>query len=153
MANQIRVADLPNAEVVDGQSYVIIEKPGLGQGTYKSTVRNLQNAITVKAEVTDTEESTKIEVTDIDGTTESTIVKPIAHIHDNGDGTCTITMRDASGVTTETIVQSVIIDPIPTEDSNHMVSSGTVFTVNKNLQENIDSLENKMNWIDFNSTS
>jgi len=48
---QTRIADLPTTSEINPESFVIIERPGVGQGTYKSTVGDLQDAITVHANV------------------------------------------------------------------------------------------------------
>ena len=39
------IADLPTTEDITSDSYVIIEKPGVGEGTYKGTVGDLKRDI------------------------------------------------------------------------------------------------------------
>ncbi len=225
---QVRIADLPNTSVIDPQSYVIIERPGIGEGTFKSTVGDLQKAITVTANVTQEDQLTKIYISDINGETEAYIVTPtanvvqegvnttititdalgetkavivtptanvvqegnkstititdaqgetqtvvttpianvkqerelttitiedalgqtqaeiftpIAHVTDNGDGTSTISITDTKGETSVTVVNAIIIDPKPVEDSNNVVTSGTVYSIDTELRDRIELIE------------
>lgn len=138
---QTRVADLPTTESIESDSYVIIEKPGVGSGTYKGTVGQLQSAITVEANVTKQDNEVKIHIKDINGTTEETIVYPTATITDNHDGTSTITITDVDGTTTSAVVNLVTIDPEPTEGSNNMISSGTIYDILQSIDSRLASLE------------
>lgn len=45
-----RIADLPNIEEITDDSYVIIERPGFGEGTYKGTVADLQSDLRTKVD-------------------------------------------------------------------------------------------------------
>lgn len=225
---QVRIADLPNTSVIDPQSYVIIERPEIGEGTFKSTVGDLQKAITVTANVTQEGQLTRIYISDINGETEAYIVTPtanvvqegvnttititdalgetqavivtptanvvqkdnrsiititdaqgetqtvvttpianvtqereittitiedaqgqtqaqiftpIANVRDNGDGTSTISITDTKGETSITVVNAIIIDPKPIEDSNNVVTSGTVYSIDRELRDRIELLE------------
>lgn len=97
------LANLPTTSEIDPASYVIIERPGIGKGTYKSTVGDLQEAITVHAKVTQDGDMTTIEVQDINGTTTETIVTPTANVTQEGDIT-TIRIHDYLGTTEHKIV-------------------------------------------------
>ena len=55
--DEIRIRDLPTIEEVDDTSYVIVEKPGYNEGTFKSTVETLQKSL--KDEIAALEEKTK----------------------------------------------------------------------------------------------
>ena len=135
---RIRIADLATTSSVDKDSYVIIEKPGIGDGTYKSTVSQLQEAITVKAKVEQFDNITKISIDDINGHTEEEVFAPTAKIIDNNDGTITIIITDGEGQTQSTIVKDAsIIDSQPVEGSNHFVTSGTIFDVQETLKNEI----------------
>ena len=138
---QTRVADLPNAESIEADSYVIIEKPGVGLGTYKGTVGQLQEAITVEANVTRQDNEVTIHVKDINGETHETIVYPKATIVDNHDGTSTITIVDADGTTTSQVVNLVTLDPEPTEGSSNMITSGTIYNLLQSIDTRLASLE------------
>lgn len=135
---RIRIADLATTSSVDKDSYVIIEKPGVGEGTYKSTVSDLQEAITVKAKVEQIDNITKISIDDINGHTEEDVIAPTAKIIDNGDGTITIIVTDCAGQTQSTIVKNTgLIDSEPTEGSNNLVTSGTIYDVREALRQEI----------------
>lgn len=139
---QVRVADLPVVTNVHPESYVIIERPGVGNGTFKATVRDLQQAIRCLASVKRQANIVRITIDDMNGHTEQDIFYPTARIVDNGDGTVTITLSDESGVTTQTVFSVAAgVDPEPQEDSPHIVTSGTVYNVQQNLQEQINSLQ------------
>lgn len=139
---QVRVADLPVVTNVYPESYVIVERPGIGNGTFKSTVRDLQQAIRCLASVERQANIVKITIDDMNGHTEQDIFYPIARIADNGDGTVTIILSDESGVTTQTVFSVASgVDPEPEEGSPHIVTSGTVYNVQHNLQEQINSLQ------------
>lgn len=114
---QVRIADLPTTPVVDAESYVIIERPGSGDGTYKSTVSDLQKAITVTAEVTQTDENVHIEVDDINGTTSADLVSPTVNITQE-DGVVNISSRDYRG----TLLEGTLVSPV----INITQNSGTV---------------------------
>lgn len=45
--NGTRVADLPDVDQITPESYLIIEKPGYGQGTFKGTVAQLTDGISI----------------------------------------------------------------------------------------------------------
>lgn len=142
---QVRVADLPTTSNIDPASYVIIERPGIGEGTFKSTVGDLQRAITVTAKVTKVDNVTTIYIDDINGHTEESIVAPRASIRDNGDGTCTIIVQDTSGTTSETIFKDPrIVDPEPTSGSNNLVTSGTVYNVQQQIYNRIEELQSSI---------
>lgn len=155
---QTIIADLPNTTEINPESYVIIERPGIGQGTYKATVGDLQDAITVHAKVENyIDESgnrvTKFTVTDILGTTEDIIVTPTATITDNGDNTSTITITDANGVTRDTVVNKVIYDTEPTQGSNNLLSSGTIYDQNNAIKDRILSAEDRIGIIENRESS
>lgn len=138
---KVRVADLPTTSNVDPSSFVIIEKPNVGEGTYKSTVSDLQEAITVHAKVERDGQVTTITIDDINGHTEDSIVTPTAEIVDNGDGTVTIIITDSEGTTRETLLKNVaVIDPEPTEGSNNLVTSGTIYNLEQDINARIDQL-------------
>ena len=116
---QVRIADLPNTSVIDPQSYVIIERPNIGEGTFKSTVGDLQKAITVTANVTQVDQLTRIYISDINGETEAYIVTPTANVMQDGVNT-TITITDALGET-----QAVIVTPtanVVQEDNRSIIT-------------------------------
>lgn len=141
---QIIIANLPTTSEINPESFVIIERPGIGQGTYKSTVRDLQEAITVHATVEQEDDVTTIRVQDINGTTEETIVTPTATITDNGDNTATITITDTHGVTSQTIVSRVVLDPLPTQGSPNMVTSGVIYSMKTLLEDRIGIAEGRI---------
>ena len=141
---QVRIADLPNTSNIDPASYVIIERPGIGEGTFKSTVEDLQKAITVTASVEQSDTVTTIHVKDINSETSAQIVTPTAEITDNGDGTCTITITDTHGTTSEHVVQTVVIDSEPTKGSNHMVTSGTIYNLEQMIEDRLSQVECKL---------
>lgn len=141
---QTRIADLPTTSEINPQSFTIIERPGIGQGTYKATVGDLQDAITVHATVEQEEDVTTITVTDINGTTQEKIVTPTAKITDNGNNTATITITDTHGTTTDTIVSRVLLDPFPIEGSPNMLTSGSIYQVRTLLEERIEAAEQRI---------
>lgn len=167
MAHTI-IANLPTTSEINPQSFVIIERPGIGQGTYKSTVGDLQEAITVHANVIQEDNITRITVTDINGTTQAVIFTPLATVNqegklttititdlhgttteqiltptakivDNGDNTATITITDTEGTTEDTIISRVILDEEPTEDSPNFLTSGVIYAVQQALSSRIDT--------------
>lgn len=152
---QVRVADLPSTDNIAKENYVIIEKPGQGDGTFKSTVSDLQKAITVTAKVEQVENVTKILIDDINGHTEGQVVAPTARIRDNKDNTVTLTVMDASGTQSITLLRdSRIPDSEPTEFSNNILTSGTLYnefqkikqsseTSTADLLAKIEELDNK----------
>jgi len=141
---QTIIANLPTTSEINPQSYVIIERPGIGKGTYKSTVKDLQDAITVHATVEQEDDVTTITVSDINGTTQETIVTPTAKISDNGDNTATITITDTHGVTSETIVSRVELDVEPTPDSPNLLTSGSIYTMQSALEDRIGLAEDRL---------
>lgn len=104
MARPIRIADLPSAVDIDPQSYVIIEKPGVGDGTFKGTVGQLQEAITVEAEVTQEDNITTIHIKDINKETTEQIVTPLADVTRDANDLISITITDARGETQASFV-------------------------------------------------
>lgn len=139
---QVRIADLPTTAAIDPESFVIIERPGIGDGTFKSTVGDLQEAITVTATVEQADNITTIKIDDINGHTEEDIFTPTAVVRDNGDGTLSIIITDAAGVTQQTIVKDVrAIDPEPTPGSNNIVTSGTIYNMEQDLIDKIDHVD------------
>lgn len=146
----VRVADIPTIHQIDANSYMIVEKPGYEDGTFKATVGDLQQAITVHATVSQQNDVTTIRIQDINGATQETIVTPTATVRDNGNNTITITITDTNGTTQQTIVQNTAtFDPVPTEGSTNLVSSGTVYTAIQALASRITQLENALNGLSF----
>lgn len=142
---QIRIADLPTAEQIDAESYILVEKPGFNEGTFKGTVASLQEAITVTAKVEQVDKITKIEVDDINGHTEASILTPTAKIVDNGDNTATIIITDTEGVTTSTIVSRVILDQVPTQESDNFLTSGSLYTAFAQRDSAITAVSSALN--------
>ena len=151
--NKVRIADLPDTSSIDPESYVIIERPGIGKGTFKSTVGDLQQAITVSAEVIKRNHLVDIRIQDINGETNASITEPTASIHDNGDGTATITITDFSGQTTSTVVSSIAIDLQPTQGSSNFVTSGTIYDVQQSILNRISPIEQHMATVDSTLTT
>lgn len=142
------IANLPTAHLIDKNSFVLIEKPGYQEGTFKSTVGDLQESITVRAAVTQANNVTTISIHDINQDTQAQIVTPTATVRDNGNNTITITITDTNGTTRQTIVKNTAqFDPVPTENSNNLVSSGTVYTALQALASRITTLENQLNGV------
>ena len=145
---QVRVGDLPVVHSVDRNSYLIVEKPGYQEGTFKATVGDLQDAVTVHASVTQADNVTTIQIDDINGHTEASIVTPTASVRDNGNNTITITITDTNGTTQQTIVQNTArFDPQPTEGSNNLLTSGTIYTALQALIQRITTLEGQLNGV------
>lgn len=150
MAGQVRVADIPTLHGIDAHTYIIVEKPGYQEGTFKSTVGDLQSAISVTASVTQVGNVTTISIHDINQDTQAEIVTPTASIRDNGDNTITITITDTNGTTQQTIVQNVAqFDPAPTEGSTNLLTSGTIYTALQALVQRISQLETAMGGLSF----
>ena len=126
MARGIRLADLPTTQAIDPQSYVIIEKPGIDDGTFKSTVGDLQEAITVHATVTRSGQDITIDIQDINGETSETITNPTAAVTRSGQDV-TIDLTDESGATSETIT-------IPTAGVSRSSNTITVTLSDENGQ-------------------
>lgn len=171
---QIRIADLPSTTQIDGDSYVIIEKPEVGDGTYKAKVFELQKAVLVtanvtragdvitisiqdysgrtsetltipKAKVTTVGNTITIEMKDESGTSTATVTNPTAQIIDRGDGTSEIIMTDSTGTTSSVVVNNTFhFDPEPTEGSTNLISSGAVYDSNKQLADDILVLSDDM---------
>lgn len=140
--NQVIIANLPISEVIAPENFIIIEKPGIGEGTYKSTVGDLQRAITVSGHVEQEGNVVKFIVTDINGTTEATINTPQAEIVDNGDGTMSFIVTDATGTTRVDFIRDTrMVDPRPIPGSNNILTSGTIYNVETSLLSRIDELE------------
>lgn len=142
--DRVRVADLPSIHNLDANSYMIVEKPGYNEGTFKTTVGDLQRAISVAASVTQVGTITTIHIHDINGDTEANITTPTASVVNNGDNTITITITDANGTTQETIVDARNFDPQPTQGSNNLLTSGTVYTAIQALTQTIQSLSQSL---------
>lgn len=160
---QVRVADLPTSSNIDKDSYMIVERPGIGDGTFKSTLGDIQQAITVRASVKQVDNITIIRVKDITGEYSETIVTPSAKVIDNGDNTSTIIITDTEGQTQSTVVNKVAVDPEPTEGSNNFVTSGTIYKIVQNaehdesristLERRVSSIENRMITLESNFES
>lgn len=145
MAEVVRVADLPSTSNIDPNSYTIIEKPGYGEGTFKSTVRDLQNAITVTANIQKVGDETIIRIKDINGETSESLFNPSARVVDNGNGTVTIWTRDAQGETSVTILKDgVIVDPVPIIGSNNLITSGELYNLFNDFQKQIKNLDDRV---------
>lgn len=129
MNDRVRIADLPTSTNVDKDSYMLVERPGIGTGTYKTTLGDIQEAITVRARIEQVDKLVTIIIKDITGEYVSEFLIPTAKIVDNGDNTITITLTDTDGVTESTVVSKVVMDPYPIEDSPNLVSSGNVWTI------------------------
>ena len=139
---QIRLADLPDALGLTGDDFIIIERPGIGVGTYKSTIRELQAATTVTAVVSQDQNVTTITVHDINGISEEKIVTPTARIDYIGGNELRITIQDTFGETTETFVKNIAqLDPEPIEDSSNFLTSGTIYTVQQDLKDDISHVD------------
>ena len=221
---KVTIANLPNTSTINPRNYVIVEKPGEGEGTFKSTVGDLQKAITVTANVTQVDNITTIYIKDINGETSAEVFTPVANVTaennivvieiedakgltrqtlfnpivnvsrnanvvkilatdfrgttqeevfspiadvinedgtvtisiedyrgtaaasfkipkatvvDNQDGTSTITIVDDDGETTDTIISHPIVDPEPTPGSDHFITSGTLYDIIQQLQQQI----------------
>lgn len=39
--DKIRIADLPEITDVSGEDYLIVERPGIGEGTYRATIEDI----------------------------------------------------------------------------------------------------------------
>ena len=133
MNDRVRIADLATSTVVDKDCYIIVERPGYGEGTYKATIEDIQEVTAVRAKVTQEGKLTTIWIKDMTGEYEASILTPTAKIVDNGDNTSTITIIDTDGTTECTVVNLIILDPYPIEDSNHLVSSGTVWNIQQDV--------------------
>lgn len=129
MSDRVRIADLPSSSVIDKDSYMIVERPGQGEGTYKTTLGEIQEAITVRAKVEQVDKTTTIYVKDITGEYEASIITPTAKVVDNGNNTATITITDTDGTTETSLVTRVVMDSHPTEDSPNLISSGEVWKI------------------------
>lgn len=141
----IRMKDLPKALSVDPESYVIIEKPEEGVGTYMATVRELQEAITVTANVRDVDRIIRISIDDINGHTQTDIYRPKASVKDNGNNTVTITCTDDSGTTEETVIQgTVVTDPEPTPGSGNFLTSGTLYNEFEAIKQQIQAMQQEV---------
>lgn len=145
---QVRIADLPSSTNVDKDSYMIVERPGVGDGTYKTTLGDIQEAITVRAKVEQEDKLTTITVKDITGEYQASILTPTAKIVDNGDNTATITITDTDGTTESTVVSKVVIDAQPTEGSPNMVTSGTLYTLLKNITDDQSHDESRLSIVE-----
>lgn len=141
---QIRIADLPSISSVDASYFVIIEKPGLNEGTFKATVGQIQTAVTVSAKVEQVNNVTTIKIDDINGHTEASIVTPTAKVVDNGDNTYTITITDTNGRTQTTAVSRVVLDLVPTQNSSNMVTSGTIYNSLAQRDQTINALSRRL---------
>ena len=170
---QIRIADLPSTNQIDGDSYVIIEKPEVGAGTYKAKVNQLQRALIVYANVTRTDDTVTIYLKDItgqssesiviphasvtksgrridinmsdeDGSTSAFLFDPVARVIDNGDNTITLQLSDSSGTTQSTIIKSVQVDPHPTQGSTNFVTSGEIYSIVQSLTQQITNLQTRI---------
>lgn len=139
----MRIADLPNISDIDPDSYVIVETPGQGEGTYKGTVGDLQRAITVEASVSEvpSEKKVLIHVKDINGETNEYIVIPQASVKNNFDGTSTLTVVDAYGQTQSIFINTVSLDPWPTQGSTRLVTSGSLYTEFESDRDRITDVE------------
>lgn len=142
MSDRVRIADLPTSTVIDKDSFMLVERPGEGTGTYKTTLGDIQEAITVRAKVEQIDNITNIYVKDITGDYEASIFTPTAKVEDNGNNTTTITITDGSGTTQSTVVSRVIFDPYPIEDSNNLVSSGVVYNIKAEQDSHQATIEN-----------
>lgn len=105
------------------------------------------------ADVSQEGQVTHIHVVDSRGSSDAYITTPTAKIVDNGNNTSTITITDGSGVTSETIVSRVELDFEPTEGSDNLVNSGSLFTEFNKLkqiiakqQQLLDKLEEAFVW-------
>lgn len=149
---QVRIADIPSTENIDAESYVIIERPGKGYGTYKSTVSDLQKVITVTANIKQVDDVVTISISDINGSTSDQFVIPSATMEDNGDNTVTFTVKDTEGTSSITLLRdSRLVDPTPTEGSQNIVTSDTIFNIQQSIQsaftavsERLDDISNKI---------
>ena len=126
--NTVRISDLPS--VRDGiakGSYVLIDNPIDGEGTYKATVEQLQSVISVDAKVTQSHGVVTISIKDVNGQTIQSFHIPDARVEEGSD-TCVITVTDSNGdTTTATVLKSVPIDTTPTEGSSRAITSGAVY--------------------------
>lgn len=141
MNDRVRIADLPTSHVIDKDSYLLVERPGVGEGTYKCKLGDIQEATTVEAEVTQVDKVTTIRIKDIRGETTASIVTPTAVIHDNGDNTYTITITDTDGTTESTAVSKVIFDSEPTEGSVNLINSGEIWNIIQDQNTRFTSIE------------
>ena len=82
MNDRVRIADLPSSSNVDKDSYMLVERPGIGKGTFKTTLGDIQEAITVRARVEQVDKLTTIYVKDITGEYQASILTPTAKIED-----------------------------------------------------------------------
>ena len=126
---QVRIADLPSSTNIDKDSYMVVERPGVGDGTFKTTLGDIQEAITVRAKVIREGYTTTIVVKDITGETEVALQIPTAKVVENGDNTITLTLTDTDGSTSSTVVSRVEVDAEPTQGSPNFVTSGTVYNI------------------------
>lgn len=104
---QVRIADLPTTSKILPESFLIIERPGVGEGTFKSTVGDVQKATTSYATVSQQEDETYINLKDINGETNATIITPTVTIEEEQDLT-TISVKDYRGTTESTITNPTV---------------------------------------------
>ena len=148
MNDRVRIADLATSAVVDKDCYIIVERPGYGEGTYKATVGDIQEVTAVRAKVTQEGKLTTIWIKDMTGEYEASILTPTAKIVDNGDNTSTITIIDTDGTTECTVVNLIILDPHPIEGSNNLVSSGTVWNIQQDVATEHTRIDNVQSDLD-----
>ena len=137
---QIRIADLPTMTDVSKENFLLVERPGYQEGTFKCTVSDLQQAVTVTASVTRSGQDTTIKIDDINGHTEDTIVTPTATVVDNHNNTSTIFITDTTGESHTTVVNKVVIDTAPTQGSPNLLTSGTLYDELKRRDDEIARL-------------
>ena len=141
MNDRVRIADLPTSHIIDKDSFMLVERPGVGEGTDNCALGEIQEAITVEADVTQVDKVTTIRIKDIRGETSESIVTPTAVIHDNGDNTYTITITDTDGTTESTAVSKVVFDSEPTEGSVNLINSGEIWNILQDQNERFISIE------------
>ena len=144
MTTQVRIADLPTVDKIDAGSYIIVERPGYQEGTFKSTVETLQEATSVTAEVTQENNVTTISVDDIRGHSEASIVTPTAKIVDNKDGTVTIIISDTTGTYRETLIKDTLnLDDEPEYGSENFLTSGAIYNYTQKILDRIALIESR----------
>lgn len=144
MSDKIRIADLPESTTLDANSFMIVERPGVGTGTFKATLRQIQEAITVSAKVEEIDKEVTITIQDITGQSSVSMLIPTAKITDNGDGTSTLVLTDIDGTTQSIIINSLVFDDEPTEGSINIVNSGVVWSSLNSQKEDIQEAINEL---------
>lgn len=141
MNNRVRIADLPTSHIIDPDSYLIVERPGEGEGTYKCRLGDIQGITSVEADVKQVDEVTTIRIKDNRGETSATIITPTAKIIENSDNTYTIIITDAHGTTETTAVSSIVFDTKPAEGSENAVTSGGLWDIVQSQDQRFSQIE------------